>query len=134
MFIWIINCDIHQNVWAYRKCIMGPTWAVWYWLTVGYLSSCVYTVTPICLKSLFGVKPVTCFSICQVTIPALNDSKLIGLSVYNVIILCAIGLGVSFALGDDPGSLFLFISCITLFCTSATLIVIFVPKVRTIIG
>lgn len=68
----------------------------------------------------------------KVRIPALNDSKLIGLSVYNVIILCAIGLGVSFALGDDPGSLFLFISCIMLFCTSATLIVIFVPKIVSV--
>ena len=68
----------------------------------------------------------------QVTIDALNDSKLIGISVYNVIILCTIGVTVSFLIGDDPAALYLFISGIIIFCNTVTLLVIFIPKVRTL--
>ena len=62
------------------------------------------------------------------SIPGLNDSKLIGISVYNVVILCLIGVAVSVVINNDPEALFLFVSCIILFCTSITLTVVFVPK------
>ncbi|KAJ8044815.1 Gamma-aminobutyric acid type B receptor subunit 1 [Holothuria leucospilota] len=68
----------------------------------------------------------------KVTIPALNDSKLIGLCVYNVVLLSAIGVGVNLALDTDPAGSFIFTSAIQIFCTSVTLIVIFVPKILSV--
>ncbi|XP_071510584.1 gamma-aminobutyric acid type B receptor subunit 2-like [Diadema antillarum] len=68
----------------------------------------------------------------KVTIPALNDSKLIGICVYNVVILSCIGVGVSFALIDDRASLFIFLSLIVIFCTTITLLVVFVPKMISV--
>ena len=65
----------------------------------------------------------------QVAIPALNDSKYIGMSVYNVVILSSIGAAVSLLIYDDPPLLFIFTSSLVLFCTTVTLIVIFLPKV-----
>ncbi|XP_072048302.1 gamma-aminobutyric acid type B receptor subunit 2-like [Amphiura filiformis] len=68
----------------------------------------------------------------KVNIAALNDSKFIGISVYNVIILCTIGVTVSFLIGDDPEALYLFISGIIIFCNTVTLLVIFVPKIISV--
>ncbi|XP_011672354.1 gamma-aminobutyric acid type B receptor subunit 2 [Strongylocentrotus purpuratus] len=68
----------------------------------------------------------------KVKIPALNDSKLIGISVYNVFILCAIGVGVSYALRSEPAALFIFLSFVVLFCNTITLGVVFIPKIITV--
>ncbi|XP_072047136.1 gamma-aminobutyric acid type B receptor subunit 1-like [Amphiura filiformis] len=68
----------------------------------------------------------------KVTIEALNDSKFIGISVYNVIILCSIGVTVSFLIGDDPEALYLFLSGIIIFCNTVTLLVIFIPKIISV--
>ncbi|XP_072015065.1 gamma-aminobutyric acid type B receptor subunit 2-like [Amphiura filiformis] len=68
----------------------------------------------------------------QVTISALNDSKLIGISVYNVIVLCTIGVSVSFVINDNPAILYIFTSCVLLFCTTITLIIVFVPKIISV--
>ncbi|XP_072047292.1 gamma-aminobutyric acid type B receptor subunit 2-like isoform X2 [Amphiura filiformis] len=68
----------------------------------------------------------------KVAIAALNDSKFIGISVYNVIILCTIGVTVSFLIGDDPKALYLFISGIIIFCNTVTLLVIFIPKILSV--
>ncbi len=48
---------------------------------------------------------------------------------YNVIILCVIGLSVSYIISDDPSALYIFTSCIIIFCVTITLCVIFMPKV-----
>ncbi|XP_022091351.1 uncharacterized protein LOC110979652 isoform X2 [Acanthaster planci] len=69
----------------------------------------------------------------KVSIPGLNDSKLIGVSVYNVVILCVIGAAVSTVINSNPEALFVFVSCIILFCTSITLIVVFVPKIIAVV-
>ncbi|XP_072016482.1 gamma-aminobutyric acid type B receptor subunit 2-like [Amphiura filiformis] len=68
----------------------------------------------------------------QVTISALNDSKLIGISVYNVIVLCTIGVSVSFVINNDPAILYIFTSCVLIFCTTITLIIVFVPKIISV--
>ncbi|XP_072048784.1 gamma-aminobutyric acid type B receptor subunit 2-like [Amphiura filiformis] len=68
----------------------------------------------------------------KVTISALNDSKLIGISVYNVIVLCTIGVSVSFVINNNPSILYIFTSCVLLFCTTITLIIVFVPKIISV--
>ncbi|XP_037074504.1 gamma-aminobutyric acid type B receptor subunit 2-like, partial [Pollicipes pollicipes] len=64
----------------------------------------------------------------HVNIAALNDSKYIGMSVYNVVIMCVIGVAISFVLSDDQDASFIIISIFILFCTTGTLCLVFVPK------
>ena len=66
----------------------------------------------------------------QVTIPGLNDSKLIGICVYNVFFISIIGVGVNHALKVYTNMSFIFLSLMVIFCTSFTLGVVFVPKVQ----
>ena len=67
----------------------------------------------------------------NVTIPALNDSKYIGLSVYNVVILSAIGATVSMVLNDTAyyELLHVLVSAVVLLSTTVTLTMVFLPKV-----
>ena len=65
------------------------------------------------------------------TIPALNDSKYIGMSVYNVVILSAIGATVSMVLKRTVyyELLHILVSTIVVLCTTVTLTMVFAPKV-----
>ena len=62
-------------------------------------------------------------------IPALNDSKYVGMSVYNVVIMCVLGAAISFVLNEDQNASFIIISVFIIFCTTLTLCLVFVPKV-----
>ncbi|XP_022239324.1 gamma-aminobutyric acid type B receptor subunit 2-like, partial [Limulus polyphemus] len=64
----------------------------------------------------------------HVSIPALNDSKYIGMSVYNVVIMCVIGAAVSFVLREQQDAAFIIISIFIIFCSTTTLCLVFVPK------
>ncbi|XP_026318221.1 gamma-aminobutyric acid type B receptor subunit 2 isoform X3 [Hyposmocoma kahamanoa] len=64
----------------------------------------------------------------HVSIPALNDSKHIGLSVYNVLIMCIMGAAIALVLTDHKDALFVLIAIFIIFCTTATLCLVFVPK------
>ncbi|XP_045456521.1 gamma-aminobutyric acid type B receptor subunit 2 [Melitaea cinxia] len=64
----------------------------------------------------------------HVSIPALNDSKHIGLSVYNVLIMCIMGAPIALVLADHKDALFVLIAIFIIFCTTATLCLVFVPK------
>lgn len=68
----------------------------------------------------------------RVSIQALNDSKYIGLSVYNVVIMCVVGASLSFVLRDQQDASFLIISIFIIFCSTTTLCLVFVPKVRMV--
>lgn len=102
-------------------------------------------------KSTFGRQAFGIFLAWEtrhVSIPALNDSKYIGMSVYNVVsgiiptdglqthvsnsqvIMCVIGAGLSFVLKDQQDTAFLLISIFIMFCSTATLLLVFVPKVN----
>ncbi|XP_067042519.1 gamma-aminobutyric acid type B receptor subunit 2-like [Acropora muricata] len=65
----------------------------------------------------------------KVSISALNDSRFIGISVYNVVLLSAIGAPVSFLTNSHPTVSFLLVCAVILFCTTLTLGILFVPKV-----
>ncbi|XP_070577493.1 gamma-aminobutyric acid type B receptor subunit 2-like [Ptychodera flava] len=68
----------------------------------------------------------------KVSIPALNDSKYIGMSVYNVIVLSVIGVAVSPVINHNVNASFCFMSAINIFCTSITLLLVFVPKILSV--
>ncbi|XP_035901964.1 gamma-aminobutyric acid type B receptor subunit 2 isoform X2 [Anopheles stephensi] len=64
----------------------------------------------------------------HVSIPALNDSKHVGLSVYNCVIMCVMGAAIALVLSDRKDAMFILISVFIIFCTTATLCLVFVPK------
>ena len=68
----------------------------------------------------------------NVSIAALNDSKYIGLSVYNVVITCAAGVPVSLLVGDRPDSSVLIIALFVIFSTTTTVGLVFGPKVSCV--
>ncbi len=63
------------------------------------------------------------------SIPALNDSKYVGMSVYNVVLMCVMGAAISFVLSDQQNFFFGIISFFILFCSTTTVCLVFVPKV-----
>lgn len=65
----------------------------------------------------------------HVSIPALNDSKYVGMSVYNVVIMCVTGAAISFVLADKQDAMFIMLAIFIIFCSTATLCLVFVPKV-----
>ena len=68
------------------------------------------------------------------TIPALNDSKYIGMSVYNVVILSAIGATVAMVLKRTTyyELLHVLVSAVVILSTTVTLTMVFAPKVSSI--
>ncbi|XP_048589159.1 gamma-aminobutyric acid type B receptor subunit 2 isoform X1 [Nematostella vectensis] len=65
----------------------------------------------------------------KISVPVLNDSRFIGISVYNVVLLCAIGVPLSHVSSSEPAAGFALICAVILFCTTVTLSVLFIPKV-----
>ncbi|XP_029442963.1 LOW QUALITY PROTEIN: gamma-aminobutyric acid type B receptor subunit 2 [Rhinatrema bivittatum] len=68
----------------------------------------------------------------NVSIPALNDSKYIGMSVYNVGIMCIIGAAVSFLTRDQPNVQFCIVALVIIFCSTITLCLVFLPGLITL--
>ncbi|XP_038057134.1 gamma-aminobutyric acid type B receptor subunit 2-like [Patiria miniata] len=69
----------------------------------------------------------------NVNIPALNDSKYIGLSIYNVVIFSGLGVPLSYLLADNSGYTYAIVGGLIIFCTTLTLCLLFLPKVLRII-
>ena len=67
------------------------------------------------------------------TIPALNDSKYIGMSVYNVVILSAIGATGAMVLKRTAyyELLHVLVSAVVVLSTTVTLTMVFAPKVSS---
>lgn len=66
----------------------------------------------------------------NVKIQALNDSRHIGISVYNVFFPCALGMTVVNVVDNNPGVNYAVLSVLVVFCTTMTLCLVFIPKVR----
>ncbi|PIK47639.1 putative gamma-aminobutyric acid type B receptor subunit 2 [Apostichopus japonicus] len=66
----------------------------------------------------------------NVNIPALNDSRFIGLCIYNVVIFSALGLPLSILLADNSDYTYGIIGGLIIFCTTLTLCLLFLPKFR----
>lgn len=66
----------------------------------------------------------------DVKIEALNDSKNIGMCIYNVFIMSGVSLLVSMVLGDyEVSTTYLTVSICILISTVGTLLIVFTPKV-----
>ena len=69
----------------------------------------------------------------RVKVPALNDSKYIGMSVYGVVVMCLLGVSLSFVLSDRINESFGLSSLFILGSTTLTLALVFGPKVKPIL-
>lgn len=69
----------------------------------------------------------------QVKLEALNDSQQIGMCIYNVVVLSAVGLTLAFLLEDKVVRMYAVISGCVLFGTTTTQLIIFMPKVIVLI-
>ena len=69
------------------------------------------------------------YMLSQVHIEALNDSQFIGMCLYNVVVLSAVGLTLNLILDDQPALLYGITSGVLIIGTTATQLVVFVPKV-----
>ncbi|XP_015766433.1 PREDICTED: gamma-aminobutyric acid type B receptor subunit 2-like [Acropora digitifera] len=69
-----------------------------------------------------------------VTIPALNDSKAIGMSVYNVVILSILGVAITSFIKEHQNATFTITAFFTIVCTTLTLFFVFVPKVMMLLS
>ena len=69
-------------------------------------------------------------SVFKVKLEALNDSQQIGMCIYNVVVLSAVGVTLTFLLEDQIVKMYAVISGCVLFGTTATQLIIFMPKVQ----
>jgi gamma-aminobutyric acid type B receptor len=60
----------------------------------------------------------------------INDSRLVGMSIYNVAVLCIITAPVTLVIADQPNASFAFVSLANVFCCFLSMALVFVPKVR----
>ena len=61
---------------------------------------------------------------------ALNDSKLIGFCIYNVVIVCVFGVPLTHVLPREQTTLnFVLLTTLVMFCTTMCLCILFIPKV-----
>ena len=69
----------------------------------------------------------------NVHITALNDSKYVGMSLYNVVLLSTTTAVVSYFLQDQHERSYILTSIFILLCVTITLCLVFVPKVREVL-
>ncbi|XP_070531823.1 gamma-aminobutyric acid type B receptor subunit 1-like isoform X2 [Ptychodera flava] len=65
----------------------------------------------------------------NMSIKELNDSRFVGMSIYNVVVLCIITAPVTLIIRTQQNATFAFVSLAIIFCCVVTLLLIFVPKV-----
>lgn len=90
---------------------------VWYGIIFGYKG----------LLLIFGL--FLAYETRSAKIKQINDARLVGMSVYNVVILCAITGPVSLMIANQVTAHFAFIAFTIIFCCFLSMLVIFTPKV-----
>ena len=92
-----------------------------------FFRSCLHTKGCCCLFGIF-----LAWETLNVTIPVLNDSKYIEMSVYNIFVLSIIGAVVSLTLEGSEyyDASYTILSMYLIMSTSLTMLFVFAPKVR----
>ncbi|KAJ8943717.1 hypothetical protein NQ318_012484, partial [Aromia moschata] len=63
----------------------------------------------------------------------INDSRYVGMSIYNVVILCLITAPVTMVIASQQDASFAFVALAIVFCCFLSMALIFVPKVIEVI-
>lgn len=82
------------------------------------------------LLLLFGL--FLSYSTRSVKLKQINDSRFIGMSIYNIVILCLITAPISLFIRNQINSHFIFVSFTILFCCFISMALIFIPKIIAI--
>lgn len=65
----------------------------------------------------------------SVKVRQINDSRYVGMSIYNVVVLCLITAPVTLVIASQQDASFAFVSLAIVFCCFLSMALIFVPKV-----
>lgn len=68
----------------------------------------------------------------SIKVKQINDSRYVGMSIYNVVVLCLITAPVAMVIASQQDASFVFVSLAIIFCCFLSMLLIFVPKVREI--
>jgi gamma-aminobutyric acid type B receptor len=104
--IWVCRSDYHN---------------VWLGLTYGYKG----------LLLILGL--FLAYETRSVKVKQINDSRLVGMSIYNVAILCIITAPVTMVIADQQNATFAFVALANVFCCYLSMALVFVPKVVFIV-
>lgn len=62
---------------------------------------------------------------------SINDSRYVGMSIYNVVVLCLITAPVSLVISSQADASFAFVTAALAFCCFISMALIFLPKVKS---
>lgn len=65
----------------------------------------------------------------SIKVKQINDSRYVGMSIYNVVVLCLITAPVAMVIASQQDASFVFVSLAVIFCCFLSMLLIFVPKV-----
>lgn len=65
----------------------------------------------------------------SIKVKQINDSRYVGMSIYNVVVLCLITAPVAMVIASQQDASFAFIALAVIFCCFLSMLLIFVPKV-----
>ncbi|XP_022688602.1 gamma-aminobutyric acid type B receptor subunit 1-like isoform X2 [Varroa jacobsoni] len=83
------------------------------------------------LVLLFGI--FLAYETRSVKIKVLNDSRLVGMSIYNVVILCLITTPVTLVIGSQQDACFAFVALAIIFCSYISMTLVFIPKITELV-
>lgn len=66
----------------------------------------------------------------SIKLKEINDSRLVGMSIYNVVVLCLITAPVAMVIGSQQDASFAFVALAIVFCCYISMGLIFSPKVK----
>ncbi|XP_058799200.1 gamma-aminobutyric acid type B receptor subunit 1 isoform X2 [Phymastichus coffea] len=69
----------------------------------------------------------------SIKVKQINDSRYVGMSIYNVVVLCLITAPVTMVIASQQDATFVFVSLAIVFCCFLSMALIFVPKVIEVI-
>lgn len=68
----------------------------------------------------------------SIKVKQINDSRYVGMSIYNVVVLCLITAPVAMVIASQQDASFAFMALAVIFCCFLSMLLIFVPKVKFI--
>ncbi|XP_069950485.1 gamma-aminobutyric acid type B receptor subunit 1 isoform X1 [Cherax quadricarinatus] len=69
----------------------------------------------------------------SIKLKQINDSRLVGMSIYNVVVLCLITAPVTLVISTQQDASFAFVSLAIIFCCFLSMALVFVPKIVEIV-
>lgn len=66
----------------------------------------------------------------SIKVKQINDSRYVGMSIYNVVVFCLITAPVAMVIASQQDASFAFMALAVIFCCFLSMLLIFVPKVR----